>query len=78
MQEMVAGASKPTAQIRAFYTANRDRFRSPETFHAVHIVKHVNEGQDEAEAPPVAEVVVRATPGAATVQSIREHPHQRT
>jgi hypothetical protein len=76
---MVAGAAKPTtAQIHAFYTANRDRFRSPETFQASHIVKHTNEGQDEAEAPPVVEVVVRATPGAATVQPIREHPHQGT
>jgi len=48
---MADGATEPTAEeIEAFYNANRENFRKPETFHAAHIVKHVNELQTEAQA----------------------------
>jgi peptidyl-prolyl cis-trans isomerase C len=41
--EMVAGSAQPAArEVEAFYEANRENFRNPETFHAAHIVKHVN------------------------------------
>ena len=50
-QEMVAGAAKPTPeQVEAFYNAHRDKFRTPELFHASHIVKHVNHEQSEEQA----------------------------
>ena len=49
--EMAAGAAKATAaEVEAFYQANRENFRSPELFHAAHIVKHVNGEQGEAQA----------------------------
>jgi len=49
--EMTAGAVPPAAlEVEAFYEANRENFRMPESFHAAHIVKHVNRehGADEA------------------------------
>ncbi len=50
-QEIIAGAAKPTQEeIEAFYRVNRENFRLPETFHAAHIVKHVNEDQSEEQA----------------------------
>jgi peptidyl-prolyl cis-trans isomerase C len=50
-QEMVSGATQPSAEeIEAFYNANRENFRKTETFHAAHIVKHVDGGREEAEA----------------------------
>jgi peptidyl-prolyl cis-trans isomerase C len=49
--EMAAGAAKATAaEVEAFYQANRENFRSPERFHAAHIVKHVNGEQGEEQA----------------------------
>lgn len=51
--EFTAGAAKPGAQeIEEFYRANREQFRQPDTFHASHIVVHVNEGRtgEQAEA----------------------------
>jgi parvulin-like peptidyl-prolyl isomerase len=49
--EMAAGAAKATAEeVEAFYEANRENFRSPELFHAAHIVKHVNGEQGEEQA----------------------------
>jgi parvulin-like peptidyl-prolyl isomerase len=51
VREMIAGAAKPTAeQVRAFYIAQRDNFRTPETFDAAHILKHVNHEQSEEQA----------------------------
>ena len=50
-REMVADAAKPTPEeIEAFYNANRENFRKPETFHASHIVKNVNHEQSEEQA----------------------------
>ena len=50
-RDIVAGAVKPTAdQIESFYNANRNNFKSPELFHAAHIVKHVNHEQSEEQA----------------------------
>src|ERR1022692_4841311 len=38
--EMVAGSAQPAArEVEAFYEANRENFRNPETFHAAHIVR---------------------------------------
>jgi peptidyl-prolyl cis-trans isomerase C len=49
--EMTAGAAQATAaEVEAFYKANRENFRSPELFHAAHIVKHVNGEQGEQQA----------------------------
>jgi peptidyl-prolyl cis-trans isomerase C len=51
VQEMVAEAGKPAAaEIEAFYNQQRHNFRKPATFHAAHIVKHVNELQSEEQA----------------------------
>ncbi len=36
--------------ITEFYRKHREQFRTPETIHAAHIVKHVNEEQDEEAA----------------------------
>lgn len=36
--------------VTEYYRKHRDEFRTPETVHAAHIVKHVNEDQDEATA----------------------------
>jgi hypothetical protein len=52
-QEMVAGASKPSAEeVAAFYSANRQNFQSREFFQAAHIVKHVNGDQSEEQRAP--------------------------
>ena len=51
--DMVAGAAQPAArEVEAFYQANRENFRNPESFRAAHIVKHVNRehGAEEARA----------------------------
>lgn len=53
IREFTAGVAKPGAkEIEEFYYANREQFRQPDTFHASHIVVHVNEGRtaDQAEA----------------------------
>ncbi|MCW5966689.1 MAG: peptidylprolyl isomerase, partial [Bryobacterales bacterium] len=36
--------------VSEFYRKHREQFRTPETVHAAHIVKHINEDQDEAAA----------------------------
>jgi len=49
--EMVAGAASPSAsEVEAFYQANRENFRIPESFQAAHIVKHVNPDTSPAQA----------------------------
>lgn len=51
VREMTAGAAKPSPEeIEAFYQANRENFRTPDLFHAAHIVKHVNGAQSEEQA----------------------------
>jgi peptidyl-prolyl cis-trans isomerase C len=51
LAELASGAKQPTdEEVRAFYAAYGHNFRSPEMFHAAHIVKHVNEGQTEEQA----------------------------
>jgi parvulin-like peptidyl-prolyl isomerase len=58
-QEMVSGAAKPTpGDVEAFYNANRERFCTPEMFHASHIVKHVNHEQSERQAEDGIEVAL--------------------
>ncbi len=44
----VKGADKKA--VNEYYRKHRDEFRTPQTAHAAHIVKHINEGQDEAAA----------------------------
>jgi parvulin-like peptidyl-prolyl isomerase len=44
----VHGADKKA--VTEFYRKHRDEFRTPENIHAAHIVKHINEGQDEQTA----------------------------
>ncbi|MGO4881456.1 MAG: peptidylprolyl isomerase [Bryobacteraceae bacterium] len=40
-REMVAGAPDPSPEeVEAFYNQHRERFQSPDVFHAAHIVKH--------------------------------------
>ena len=55
--EFTAGAAKPTlAQTEEFYRAYREQFRTPDRFHASHIVIHVNETRGEEQA----ELAIRA------------------
>jgi peptidyl-prolyl cis-trans isomerase C len=50
-KEFTAGAARPSlAEIQAFYDANRANFRSLARYQAAHIVKHVNQDQDEQSA----------------------------
>lgn len=50
-KEFSAGAVKPSlAEIQDFYDANRANFRSLARYRAAHIVKHVNQDQDEEAA----------------------------
>jgi peptidyl-prolyl cis-trans isomerase C len=49
--EMVAGAARPEPrEVEAFYETHRANFHCPESFHAAHIVKHVNGGKSAEEA----------------------------
>jgi hypothetical protein len=49
--EMLASAVKPTtAELEAFFNANRANFQRPPMFHASHIVKYVNHEQTEEQA----------------------------
>lgn len=51
LQDLAAGALRPTElDVRAFYEAHAGNFSGPEVFQAAHIVKHVNESRDEAQA----------------------------
>jgi peptidyl-prolyl cis-trans isomerase C len=59
LADLVAGAYKPTeADLRAFHAEHGHNFRSPEIFHAAHIVKHVNEFQTEAQAREAIETAL--------------------
>lgn len=46
--EEVKNADKKA--VNEFYRKHREQFRTPENIHAAHIVKHINEDQDEATA----------------------------
>jgi parvulin-like peptidyl-prolyl isomerase len=48
----VAEAAAPPDKkaVTDFYRKNREQFLTPETIHAAHIVKHIDENQDEAAA----------------------------
>jgi parvulin-like peptidyl-prolyl isomerase len=49
--ELAAGAVPPTPEaIESFFHMHRQNFHRPEYFHAAHIVKHVNAGEDPAPA----------------------------
>jgi parvulin-like peptidyl-prolyl isomerase len=52
-------AAPKSKEIAEYYRKHREQFRAPETIHAAHIVKHVNENRDEqtasAEIQKVAE-----------------------
>jgi hypothetical protein len=51
LADLAAGAQRASDEdIRAFYETHGHNFRSPEMFHAAHIVKHVNENQTEQQA----------------------------
>ena len=51
VSEFAAGTLKPTdMDIENFYTAHREQFRRPETYHAAHILCSVNETQTEEQA----------------------------
>jgi peptidyl-prolyl cis-trans isomerase C len=51
VQELTANAAKSAAdEIEGFYESNRDNFRRRDSFHAAHIVLHVNETRNEENA----------------------------
>jgi hypothetical protein len=51
VQRLQDKTAKPRAKdLSEFYKKNKDRFWTPELIHAAHIVKNVNEHQDEASA----------------------------
>ncbi len=45
--------------VTDFYRKHREEFRTPETIHAAHIVKHINEDQDEATAREAIQEALR-------------------
>ncbi len=50
-REMTAGTKLPTdADVRNFYQENRHHFQGCAVFEAAHIVKHIDERQDEKKA----------------------------
>ncbi len=62
-----AGLSEPrNKDISDYYRKNRDQFQSTETIHAAHIVKNVDDNQDEATARAGIEAVLAelTAPGA--------------
>jgi len=55
-REFAAGAQKPTSEeIESFYRENRENFGTPGSFHAAHIVCHVNETHPEEQARQLIE-----------------------
>lgn len=60
LSRIAASAKAPEKKaVTEFYRKNREHFRTPETIHASHIVKHINEEQDEAAARAAIEEVER-------------------
>ena len=71
--EMVAGAAQPAAQeVEAFYEANRENFRNPESFQAAHIVKHVNPEHSAEEARTGIEAALAELEGGQSFAEVAE------
>jgi peptidyl-prolyl cis-trans isomerase C len=61
IQDLLGPVPPPTEQdIARFYKAERRNFQRPETVHAAHIVKHVDETHTEAEARAGIEAALAA------------------
>lgn len=58
-REMTQGVARATAdEARAFYDSHRDHFRRPDLFHAAHIVRYINEQQNQEQARTAIEAAL--------------------
>jgi len=73
MGKISAKVSAPKrTDIAEYYRKHRERFRVPETVHAAHIVKHVNENRDEKTASAEIQQVAEELRAGATFEELAD------